>query len=119
MTVLFVAMALAAGSTAPAASIAISALVGLWGILGWKTYSAQMTHLVRLAPQLGSVTLSLNSSAFYVGVAGGSVLGAFALSTGTIADLAWIAAAAQVLALAIAALPNRIAAPTAVAAQAD
>lgn len=119
MIALFVATALAAGSTSPMAPTAIIALVSLWGVLGWNTYSAQMTHLVRLAPQLGSVTLSLNSSAFYVGVAGGSALGAFALSTGSIADLAWIAAAGQLLALAIAALPNRIATPAAIAEQAD
>jgi predicted MFS family arabinose efflux permease len=67
-----------------------------------------MTHLVRLAPQLGSVTLSLNSSAFYIGVAGGSALGAVVLSAGDIANLAWIAAAAQIVALAIAGWPRRV-----------
>jgi predicted MFS family arabinose efflux permease len=108
MTVLFLATAVSAGSTSTAAPTAIIALVGLWGVLGWKTYSAQMTHLVRLAPQLGSVTLSLNSSAFYIGVAGGSALGAVVLSAGDIANLAWIAAAAQIVALAIAGWPRRV-----------
>lgn len=119
LAVLFVATALAATSPSPGAATAIIVLVSLWGVLGWNTHSAQMTHLVRLSPELGSVTLSLNASAFYIGVAGGSALGAFAFSAGKIADLAWIAAAAQLAALAIAAWPQRVRVPVAAAEQAD
>jgi len=119
MIALFVAMAIAARAPHPLAAPAIIALVGLWGVLGWMTYSAQMTHLVRLAPNLGSVTLSLNSSAFYVGVAGGSAVGGLLLSVGTIADLAWFAAAMQLVALAIAGWPRRAAVPTMLAQDAD
>lgn len=119
MTALFIATAFAASTRHPLASPAIVALVGLWGVLGWMTYSAQMTHLVRLEPTLGSVTLSLNSSAFYVGVAGGSAVGAFALSVGTIAHLAWFAAVMQLVALAIAGLPRRAIVPAAIAQEGD
>jgi predicted MFS family arabinose efflux permease len=119
LIVLLVAVALAASTQHPLASPAIIALVALWGVLGWMTYSAQMTHLVRLAPALGSVSLSLNSSAFYVGVAGGSAVGGLLLSVGTIADLAWFAAAMQIVALAIAGWPRRAAVPSALAQQAD
>ena len=91
----------------PAATIAIIAAIGLWGIVGWGVYSAQMANLAGLAPGVAMVTLSLNSSTFYLGVAAGSVLGAFTLSIGTVGDLGWVASLGQVVALATLELPRR------------
>jgi predicted MFS family arabinose efflux permease len=120
LAIVLTAIALSADALPPAAArVAIVALVGLWGITGWSVHSAQMTHLVRLTPNLGSVALSLNASAFYLGVASGSALTAFALGFMTVADLGWIAAAAQLLALAIAGLPRRAPVAAIAAPQAD
>lgn len=88
------------------AAIVIVAAIGLWGVCGWGLYAAQMAYLAGLAPQVAMVTLSLNSSTFYLGVAMGSLLGGLVLSLGSIADLGWIAALGQVVALVILHLPR-------------
>ena len=88
--------AAAAAHLAPAVVIG----VGLWGLLGWAFYAAQMANLVRLAPELAMVTLSLNASTFYFGVALGSLTGSLVLRLGA-GKLAFIAAALELAALAI------------------
>jgi predicted MFS family arabinose efflux permease len=83
------------------AAVVIVTTIGLWGIVGWGLYSAQMANLVRLAPDVAMVTLSLNSSTFYLGVAVGSMLGSLAISSIGVAALGWIAALAQFVALGV------------------
>jgi DHA1 family inner membrane transport protein len=46
-----------------------------WGITGWMFPPAQASRLVALAPELAPLTLPLNVSAVYFGIAAGSVLG--------------------------------------------
>jgi hypothetical protein len=43
----------------------------LWGLASWGLMTAQQARLVSLAPALAAVSLSLNSSAIYLGSATG------------------------------------------------
>ena len=62
-------------------AVAIGAVV-LWGMAGWGFGPAQATRLIRLAPDVSPITLSLHASAVYVGIALGSSVGALALAHG-------------------------------------
>ncbi|WP_407179849.1 MFS transporter [Bradyrhizobium sp. STM 3562] len=55
---------------------ALLAALLLWGFASWGTMTAQQARLVALAPPLASVSLSLNSSAIYLGSATGAAVGA-------------------------------------------
>jgi predicted MFS family arabinose efflux permease len=92
----------AATMLAPAAAGPVMiAAVGFWGIAGWAVFAAQMTHLARLAPQVAVVTLSLNASTFYAGIAAGSAVASLAVAFGGLTDLGWIAAGLQLAALGV------------------
>lgn len=106
-TFVLLAFAVSALPMASAAVVIVIA-VALWGVLGWGLYAAQMANLVRIAPEVAMVSLSLNSSSFYLGVAGGSALGSVALATGGIGAIGWLAALAQVIALSILQAPRLI-----------
>jgi predicted MFS family arabinose efflux permease len=92
----FVATTLPVAQAAPV----IVVFVGLWGLIGWCVYAAQMANLVRLAPELAMVTLSLNASTFYFGVALGSFIGSLVVPLG-VGKLAWIGAVLQFAALVV------------------
>ena len=81
-----------------AGAIAIGAVV-LWGMAGWGFGPAQATRLIRLAPDVSPITLSLHASAVYVGIALGSTVGALALAHGGPGMLGWAAAACHVVAV--------------------
>jgi predicted MFS family arabinose efflux permease len=97
----FAVIALAANalSVSQAAPV-IVASIGAWGLVAWCVYAALMANLVRLAPELAMVTLSLNASTFYFGVALGSFVGSLVLRFGA-GKLAWVAAALELAALAV------------------
>ena len=95
-------------------ALAGPALIGLtvvWGIMGWMTLPPQVSRLVALHPASAPVSLSLNASALYLGVALGSVLGAAVINVGTPADLGWVAAVPVLLALTIVLTTERLLAP--------
>jgi predicted MFS family arabinose efflux permease len=79
-------------------------LIGLmvpWGIIGWGFPPAQASRLVAYAPDIAHLTLSLNASAIYLGIAIGTVLGGRVLEYSTPANLGVIAAAFPLAALAL------------------
>jgi predicted MFS family arabinose efflux permease len=101
LAVLFVAMAVVPGALPrEAGAIAAVVLVGLWGTVGWAFPSAQQMRLVTLDPPLAAVTLSLNSSATYVGVSLGAVLGGVTVASHAATSLGFVAAACEIVALA-------------------
>jgi len=70
-------------------------LVGMmlpWGIIGWAFPPAQASRLVGHAPEVAHLTLSLNASAMYFGIAGGTALGGRVLELTAPADLGFVAA---------------------------
>jgi DHA1 family inner membrane transport protein len=70
-----------------------------WGIVGWTFPPAQASRIVALDPNITYLTLPLNMSAMYFGVAAGSFVGGQALMVVPAADLAIIGAAFPLVAL--------------------
>ena len=63
----------------------------LWGLASWGLITAQQARLVALAPALASVSLSMNSSAIYLGSAVGAAMGALISAGGAMERLGWVA----------------------------
>lgn len=61
--------------------------------------TAQQARLVALAPMLAAVSLSLNSSAIYLGSAMGAAVGALVIADGAVGRLGWVAAGFSLAAL--------------------
>jgi predicted MFS family arabinose efflux permease len=64
-----------------------------WGIVGWTFPPAQASRIVAAAPEVANLTLPLNMSAMYFGVAAGSFLGGQVLKVLPAAELGLVAAA--------------------------
>jgi len=77
------------------------ALVLVWGITGWGFLPAQSSHLLSLSPASAPLVLSLNASALYLGIAGGSLVGGLVLEHASASDLGWVGAAFPALALVV------------------
>lgn len=79
-------------------------LIGLmlpWGIIGWAFPPAQASRIVGYAPDVAHLTLSLNASAMYFGVALGTVLGGRVLEYAAPSDLGLVAGALPLAALVV------------------
>jgi len=79
--------------------LALLPAILLWGLASWGLMTAQQARLVALAPSLASVSLSLNSSAIYLGSATGAAVGALIIADGGVGRLGWVAAGFSVAAL--------------------
>jgi MFS transporter, DHA1 family, inner membrane transport protein len=71
----------------------------LWGLASWGLMTAQQARLVALIPDMAPVSLSLNSSAIYLGSATGAAIGALAIADGGVGQLCWVAVGFSVAAL--------------------
>lgn len=98
--VMLVAISLAAHLPAAIVGPAFFALIVLWGATGWAFPPAQSSYLLSLSPGNAPLVLSLNASALYLGIAGGSLIGGLVLQYGTPSDLGWIGALLPALSLA-------------------
>jgi predicted MFS family arabinose efflux permease len=98
--VMLVAISLAAHLPAAIVGPAFFALIVLWGATGWAFPPAQSSYLLSLSPGNAPLVLSLNASALYLGIAGGSLIGGLVLQYGTPTDLGWIGALLPALSLA-------------------
>jgi predicted MFS family arabinose efflux permease len=81
----------AALGPARAAPVMLPAIL-LWGLASWGLITAQQARLVALAPALAPVSLSMNSSAIYLGSAMGAAAGALVIADGATKRLGWVAA---------------------------
>jgi predicted MFS family arabinose efflux permease len=107
---LAVSIAMAIGLKTLPPDVAGPALIAImlpWGIIGWAFPPAQGSRLVGLAPEAAHLTLSLNVSALFFGIALGTIAGGRMLDLATPSDLPLIAAAFPVAALAVLAWSRR------------
>ncbi|QPC88369.1 MFS transporter [Mesorhizobium sp. NBSH29] len=77
-------------------------LIGImvpWGIIGWSFPPAQASRIVGYAPEVAHLTLSLNASAMYFGIAIGTVVGGRVLEFAKPSDLGLVAALFAAVAL--------------------
>ena len=91
-------------------------LIGImlpWGFVGWTFPPAQASRLVGQAPELANLTLPLNVSAMYFGIAAGSFIGGRLLEVAPASELGLAAAAFPLAALVIVVLTrkSRVAVP--------
>lgn len=77
----------------------IVGLSALWGFAGWGFGPAQAVRLIRLAPDRAPMTLSLNASAVYLGIAAGSALGGAVIDLVGVSAVGWAGAACQLAGL--------------------
>ncbi|WAX97553.1 MFS transporter [Aminobacter sp. NyZ550] len=77
------------------------ALMVPWGIIGWAFPPAQASRIVGFSPEIAHLTLSLNASALYFGIAFGTVIGGRVLEFARPSDLGLVAAAFPLVALAV------------------
>ena len=90
--VAYLALSLSAAlGTARAVPVMLPAIL-LWGLASWGLITAQQARLVALAPALAPVSLSMNSSAIYLGSAMGAAAGALVIADGATVWLSWVAA---------------------------
>jgi MFS transporter, DHA1 family, inner membrane transport protein len=100
LTVLaYLVLSLGAALGPAQAMLALLPAILLWGLASWGLMTAQQARLVALAPTLAAVTLSLNSSAIYLGSATGAAVGALVIADGGVGRLGWVAAGFSVAAL--------------------
>jgi MFS transporter, DHA1 family, inner membrane transport protein len=79
-------------------------LIGImvpWGVVGWTFPPAQASRIVGHAPDVANLTLPLNASAMYFGIAFGSFIGGQALHYAPPSELGVIAAGFPLAALVI------------------
>jgi predicted MFS family arabinose efflux permease len=73
--------------------------LALWGLFGWAFPIVQQARLVTLDPAMAPITLSLNISALYIGVAIGSSLGAWTIAHWSVDAIGLVAGASEIPAL--------------------
>ena len=103
LAILIVGFALLSVGAALGGAVGAAAIVAamtIWGLFGWAFPVTQQARLVSLDPALAPVTLSLNTSALYLGAAAGAALGGWAISQWSIGAIGWIAALCEAAALA-------------------
>jgi DHA1 family inner membrane transport protein len=95
----YVILSLGAALEHARAMLALLPAILLWGLASWSLMTAQQARLVSLTPGLAAVSLSLNSSAIYLGSATGAAVGALVIAQGEVGRLGWVAAGFSVAAL--------------------
>ncbi|RXZ77490.1 MFS transporter [Paenibacillaceae bacterium] len=73
-------------------------ILALWMLGAWTTAPAQQFYLVTLAPKSTEIILSLNSSAFHLGVALGAALGGVVVERLTLSSIGWVGGLVVILA---------------------
>lgn len=72
----------------PSGAVVLAAVaLAAWGVSNWAFNPPQQQRLLEAAPDAGSLALSLNASALYLGQAVGSAVGGYALALGQLANL--------------------------------
>jgi predicted MFS family arabinose efflux permease len=101
----YLALSLAAAFGSTRAMPVLLPVILLWGLSSWGVITAQQARLVALSPDMATVSLSLNSSAIYLGSAMGSTMGALVIADGAVGQIGWVAAGFSLAAL-VAVLTN-------------
>ncbi len=82
------------------AVVPVLCAMALWGMSAWAFFPAQQARLIELAGAgLAPIALSLNASFMYFGFSLGAVLGGFALVHAGTANLGWVGATCELVAL--------------------
>ena len=100
MIMSFVAITLlAAFAPAPVALAGVTVAIAVWALFGWSFPSVQQVRLLSIDADLAPVTLSLNSSAIYLGAGMGAALGSATARFGSLAMIGIVGAVCELVAL--------------------
>ena len=88
-------------SLAAALFLAVVVAIVMWSIVGTTILPAQQHRLIALSPEGPGVVISLNSSAIYLGSAGGAALGGLTLRFMPLTTLGWIGSGWELIALVV------------------
>ena len=99
--VIVVGLAFLTLSLAATSFLTVVVAVAMWSIAGTTILPAQQHRLIALSPEGPGVVLSLNSSAIYLGSAGGSALGGLMLRFTPLPSLGWIGSGWELAALVV------------------
>ncbi len=84
-------------------SHAIVPVVGaivIWGFAAWGFFPAQQARLIAIGGlQVAPIVLSLNASFMFIGFSAGAALGSAVLASSSVANLGWVGASAEVMAV--------------------
>jgi predicted MFS family arabinose efflux permease len=86
---------------------AVGALMFIWGASSWCQTPPQQHRLIAVAPGATALTFGLNSSAIYIGIGLGTLVGGLSLPSG-LAVAGWLAAAIAASALCYLTLTRRL-----------
>jgi predicted MFS family arabinose efflux permease len=100
---------MAAFAPASLALAGVGIAIVVWALFGWSVPSVQQTRLLSMDPHLAPVTLSLNSSATYLGAALGAGLGSATVHFGSLTMIGAISALCELVAIAFLVAMMRIA----------
>jgi predicted MFS family arabinose efflux permease len=85
----------------------VACAVTLWALFGWSLPAVQQVRLLAIDPHLAPITLSLNSSAIYLGAAIGAALGAATVQLTSLAMIGLVGAVCELAALAFLLMSTR------------
>ncbi len=88
----YLAFSLGAALGPPRSTPVMLPAILLWGLASWGLITAQQARLVALAPTLAPISLSMNSSAIYLGSAMGAGAATLVIAEGAVGQLGWVAA---------------------------
>jgi predicted MFS family arabinose efflux permease len=79
------------------------------GLAAWGFFPAQQARLIGIGGlKVAPVVLSLNASFMFVGFSAAAALGSIVLAHGAVADLGWVGASFQIVALLLASSRSRV-----------
>ncbi len=82
------------------ATLPVVVAVVVWGITAWGFFPSQISRLIGIGGhQLAPIILSLNASFMYAGFAAGAAVGSIVIANGPVANLGWVGAAFEIVAL--------------------
>jgi len=82
------------------APVVISVIV--WGLTAWGFYPSQIARLIEVGGHpVAPIVVSLNTSFMYAGFAVGATVGSVVISSGSVANLGWIGALFEAVALSL------------------
>jgi predicted MFS family arabinose efflux permease len=85
------------------ALVPVLGAIVVWGLTAWGFYPAQQARLIGIGGhKVAPVVLSLNLTFMFTGFAAGAALGSVVLALGSVANLGWVGASFEIVALLLA-----------------
>jgi predicted MFS family arabinose efflux permease len=82
------------------AIVPVAGAIVIWGLAAWGFFPAQQARLIAIGGlRVAPVVLSLNASFMFIGFSAGAALGSAVLAGSSVANLGWVGASAEIVAV--------------------